>query len=149
MVKIMNRLVFVFLVLMALLIAVTTYNNVKEEEKQGVKVEEVAKQEKKIVKYIKMVATAYTAGVESTGKTPSDEGYGVTASGEIVQEGKTIACPKDMDFGTKVYIKEMNKTFECQDRGSAITSGRLDVYIASLDEALDFGVKEVSVLVEQ
>src|SRR5690606_7201420 len=31
--------------------------------------------------------TAYTAGAESTGKTPSDPAYGITASGEKVREG--------------------------------------------------------------
>ncbi|MBV2197433.1 hypothetical protein KQR56_09900 [Bacillus velezensis] len=36
--------------------------------------------------------TAYTAGVESTGKRPGDEGYGITADGSMVQEGITVAA---------------------------------------------------------
>ena len=91
--------------------------------------------------------TAYTAGEESTGKQPGDPGYGITASGNEVQEDQTLACPPSLSFGTKVHIPELDKTFTCEDRGSAITNGRLDVYIDDLDDALEFGVKELQVQV--
>jgi 3D (Asp-Asp-Asp) domain-containing protein len=89
--------------------------------------------------------TAYTAGKESTGKQPGDPGYGVTASGKEVQENRTLACPPSLAFGTKVHIPELNQTYTCEDRGSAITNGRLDVFVADLDDALEFGVKELQV----
>jgi 3D (Asp-Asp-Asp) domain-containing protein len=89
--------------------------------------------------------TAYTAGYESTGKQPGDPDYGITASGAEVQEGQTIACPESLSFGTELYIPYFDKTFTCEDRGSAITEGRLDIYIADLDEAVEFGVKELQV----
>ncbi|SET17519.1 3D (Asp-Asp-Asp) domain-containing protein [Salinibacillus kushneri] len=90
--------------------------------------------------------TAYTAGYESTGKHPGDPGYGVTASGTKVEEGRTVSCPASMDFGTKVYIPALDNTFTCEDRGGAITEGRLDVYKNDLEDALEFGVKELKVL---
>ncbi|WP_339226045.1 LysM peptidoglycan-binding domain-containing protein [Oceanobacillus sp. FSL K6-2867] len=89
--------------------------------------------------------TAYTAGYESTGKEPGDPAYGVTASGTEVQEGQTVACPESLAFGTKLYIPYFDKTFTCEDRGSAVTEGRLDVYMEDLDEALEFGVKDLQV----
>ncbi|MBP2080086.1 LysM peptidoglycan-binding domain-containing protein [Oceanobacillus polygoni] len=89
--------------------------------------------------------TAYTAGYESTGKEPGDPAYGITASGTEVQEGETIACPDSLSFGAKLYIPYFDKTFTCEDRGSAITEGRLDVYMEDLDEALEFGVKDLQV----
>lgn len=89
--------------------------------------------------------TAYTSGRESTGKTPSHPAYGITASGVKVEEGVTIACPKTMDFGTEVYIPYFDNTFECQDRGGAITEGKLDVYIEDLDAALKFGRRKLDV----
>ncbi|MDO6447872.1 LysM peptidoglycan-binding domain-containing protein [Oceanobacillus profundus] len=89
--------------------------------------------------------TAYTAGYESTGKEHGDPGYGITASGTEVQEGQTIACPDSLSFGTKLYIPYFDKTFTCEDRGSAVTEGRLDVYMEDLDEALEFGVKDLQV----
>ncbi|CDQ41368.1 MULTISPECIES: LysM peptidoglycan-binding domain-containing protein [Virgibacillus] len=89
--------------------------------------------------------TAYTAGYESTGKEPGDPGYGITASGAEVQEGQTVACPPDLSFGTKISIPYFDKTFTCEDRGGAITGDRLDVYMNDLDDALEFGVKELPV----
>jgi 3D (Asp-Asp-Asp) domain-containing protein len=91
--------------------------------------------------------TAYTAGYESTGKTPSHSEYGITASGKKVKENKTIACPKRMSFGTKIYIPYFDNTFTCEDRGSAITKGHLDVYIADLEEALEFGRQQLKVAI--
>ncbi|WP_405099956.1 LysM peptidoglycan-binding domain-containing protein [Oceanobacillus sp. FSL H7-0719] len=89
--------------------------------------------------------TAYTAGYESTKKRPGDPGYGITASGEIVQENHTIACPETLPFGTKIHIPTLEETYVCEDRGSAITNGRLDIYIADLEEALEFGVQNLQV----
>lgn len=91
--------------------------------------------------------TAYTAGYESTKKHPGDPAYGITASGEIVQENHTIACPQDLPFGTKIHIPKLEETYVCEDRGSAITNGHLDIYIEDLDDALEFGVQELQVKV--
>lgn len=89
--------------------------------------------------------TAYTAGKESTDKEVGDPGYGITASGNVVEEDRTIACPQSLDFGTSIYISELDKTFVCEDRGSAITSGHLDIYMEDLDDALEFGVQDLNV----
>jgi 3D (Asp-Asp-Asp) domain-containing protein len=91
--------------------------------------------------------TAYTAGYESTGKTPDHPEYGITASGVKAKENHTIACPKSMEFGTKVYIPYFDHTFVCEDRGGAITEGKLDVYMPGLQDALEFGRRELEVLV--
>jgi 3D (Asp-Asp-Asp) domain-containing protein len=82
--------------------------------------------------------TAYTAGEESTGKQPGDDGYGMTASGEHVRENYTLACPPSMAFGTRLEIEVVGERV-CADRGGAIKEGRLDVYIAGLEEARQFG----------
>ena len=90
--------------------------------------------------------TAYTAGYESTGKRPGDPYYGITASGEPVKEGVTVACPPSMPFGTKLEIESVGQRI-CQDRGGAITEGRLDVYFDDLKDALEFGRKTLNVRV--
>lgn len=90
--------------------------------------------------------TAYTAGYESTGKRPGDPYYGITASGEPVREGVTVACPPSMSFGTKLEIEGVGRRI-CQDRGGAITEGRLDVYFDDLNDALEFGRKTLNVRV--
>jgi len=82
--------------------------------------------------------TFYTAGYESTGKNKGDKAYGITASGTTVQENKTAACPKSMEFGTKLYIEGLGYRV-CEDRGGAIKDFRLDIYVESLEEALQLG----------
>jgi 3D (Asp-Asp-Asp) domain-containing protein len=88
--------------------------------------------------------TAYTAGEESTGKSPGDDGYGITASGEHVREDYTIACPPSMAFGTRLEIEGIGERV-CTDRGGKITEGRLDIYIPKLKDALAFGRQTVEV----
>ena len=48
--------------------------------------------------------SAYTAYEESTGRTPKDPLFGITASGERVKENYSAACPKELPFGTELYI---------------------------------------------
>lgn len=85
--------------------------------------------------------TAYTAGPESTGKSPGQTGYGITASGEPVQTGLTIACPPQINLYTKIEIEGIG-TRTCHDRGSAIKGNKLDLYIPDLQEAIQFGRQE-------
>ena len=86
--------------------------------------------------------TFYTAGYESTGKSPGDKGYGITASGSTAVEGNTIAMSKQFPFGTKVKIEGFPQTFTVQDRGGAIQGTDIDVFVTSLDRAVEFGRQE-------
>jgi 3D (Asp-Asp-Asp) domain-containing protein len=88
--------------------------------------------------------TAYTAYEESTGKSPSHPAFGITASGKRVQAGKTAACPPSMPFGTRIEIEGVGERV-CEDRGAAITEGRIDVYMPELNDALEFGRKRLKV----
>jgi 3D (Asp-Asp-Asp) domain-containing protein len=91
--------------------------------------------------------TAFTSGVESTGKRPSHPLYGVTASGNKVKEHYTAACPKSMPFGTKLYIPYFDNVFTCEDRGGLITEGHIDIYMKKLKDAQDFGRQQLEVQV--
>lgn len=68
---------------------------------------------------------------------------GVTASGNIATEGRTVAAPKILPFGTKIVLE--GKTLIVEDRGGAIHSDdgrlRLDVYFQEHKSALAFGRK--------
>lgn len=91
--------------------------------------------------------TAYTAGMESTGKSQSHPQYGITASGTEVLERRTLACPPSLEFGTRVYIPLFETVFTCEDRGSDITEGRLDVYMEDLYHAQEFGRRQLQVFI--
>lgn len=91
--------------------------------------------------------SAYTAGAESTLKTPAHPLYGITASGAAVIPNHTAACPPSLDFGTRVYVPARATIYECADRGSAITEGYLDIYMPDLDDARAFGRRELDVLI--
>jgi|GEM_PF-2457735 3D (Asp-Asp-Asp) domain-containing protein len=86
--------------------------------------------------------TAYTAGYESTGKTPSHPAYGITASGAKVKENFTIAVDPDViPLGSLVYIEGIGIR-KAEDTGSAIKGHKIDIYMPDLEEALKFGVKK-------
>ncbi|MEC3678177.1 3D domain-containing protein [Bacillus velezensis] len=87
--------------------------------------------------------TAYTSGYSSTGKSRNDADYGITASGERAVEGRTLACPPSLPFGTKVNIEGIGERV-CEDRGGAIQEGHLDLYMTSESEALSFGRRNLS-----
>jgi 3D (Asp-Asp-Asp) domain-containing protein len=88
--------------------------------------------------------TAYTAGEESTGKSPNDAGYGITASGKRVRAHHTAACPPSMALGTRLEIEGVGVRV-CEDRGGAITEGHIDVYMPQLKEARQFGRQRLKV----
>ncbi len=82
--------------------------------------------------------TAYTNGAESTGKSAGHPDYGITASGARTKTGRTIACPPSMEFGTRLSIEDIGVR-TCEDRGGAITEGHIDLYVAGVAEAREFG----------
>jgi uncharacterized protein YabE (DUF348 family)/3D (Asp-Asp-Asp) domain-containing protein len=85
--------------------------------------------------------TAYHAGFASTGKSKGDAGYGVTASGAIVKEGRTIAVdPKVIPIGWWVYIEGIGFR-RAEDTGSAIKGKKIDVYFDSESHVNKFGLK--------
>lgn len=78
------------------------------------------------------VVTAYCACALCTGHT-----HGITRSGVKAQAGVTVACEPAM-LGRVVYIAGVGKRV-CQDTGSKIKRGRLDLYVRTHEEAKQFG----------
>jgi 3D (Asp-Asp-Asp) domain-containing protein len=93
-----------------------------------------------------MVATAYTAGPESTGKSPGMPGYGITASGMRVRPGVVSVDPRVIPLGTQLYVEGYGYSIAA-DTGGAIKGNRIDVYMESLSDAYRWGRKTVQVYV--
>jgi len=90
--------------------------------------------------------TAYTAGVESTGKRPGDKGYGITATGTYVQEGRTISADwRILPKGTRVRIESLSGIYTVEDSGSAVKGHKIDLYISDLGRAKEWGKKTLKV----
>ena len=75
-------------------------------------------------------------------------GLGITANGECVVEGRTIAAAANIPFGTKIHIPELGQTYTVTDRGGAISRGRLDLYMDKRSDAIRFGVQELEVIIK-
>ena len=93
-------------------------------------------------KVVTMNTSAYTAS--TCGKAKGSAGYGRTASGSKAQSWYTIAAGKSYKMGTVVYIpyfknKPNGGWFVVQDRGGAISNNRIDVYMGTYNECINFG----------
>jgi 3D (Asp-Asp-Asp) domain-containing protein len=99
---------------------------------------------------VEVVATGYTAGVESTGKSPGHPGYGITYSGVKVRRDRvsTIAAdPRLFPIGTLLYIPGYGYGVVA-DTGSAIKGKRIDLYFETIREVYEqWGKRKVSVQV--
>lgn len=74
--------------------------------------------------------TGYDCCYDCCGKNPGDRGYGLTASGTYVMEGRTCAC-NDLPFGTVIYISRLG-FYVVEDRGG-MSNGNIDVYCNTHD----------------
>jgi len=70
----------------------------------------------------------------------------VTASGDKPIPGQTVAAAKDIPFGTRVWIEGVGIR-TVNDRGGAIKRGRLDLCMATKEEALQFGRQRRKVII--
>lgn len=97
-------------------------------------VKHVSKQEMEGIK-MQVGATAYYGDtITSTGVKP------------IV--GRTIAVdPKVIPYGTKVYIPQLNKVFIAEDCGSAIKGNRIDIFMNTYDECMNWGYKDITIII--
>ncbi|WP_379160927.1 3D domain-containing protein [Paenibacillus sp. sgz5001063] len=103
-----------------------------------------------IITSLKVTATGYTAGFESTGKTAKHPQYGITYSGVKVRRDKnavsTIAAdPKVIPLGSVLYIPGYGYAIVA-DTGSAIKGRKIDLYFSTTKQVYkEWGKKTVVV----
>ncbi|PLT34010.1 3D domain-containing protein [Bacillus sp. V5-8f] len=98
----------------------------------------------------KVVATGYTAGYESTGKTPGSPSYGITFSGVKVKRDLYSTIAADLEvfpLGTILFIPGYGYGVVA-DKGGAINGNELDLYFDTVDEVYDhWGKKTLDVYI--
>lgn len=92
-----------------------------------------------------IVATAYAPGPHDNGKWGN-----LTHLGTQVRPGIIAVDPKLIPLGSRVYIEFADGSgayATAEDTGGAIKGRRIDIAMASVDEAYDFGMQKVKVYV--
>lgn len=100
---------------------------------------------------IRMRATAYTADYASTGKSPGDAGFGITATGTVAKRSRgsysSVAVdPRVIPLGTKLYVEGYGYAI-AEDTGGAIKGNRIDLFFNSSSEVDNWGARWVNVYV--
>ncbi len=91
-------------------------------------------------------ATAYCSCEKCCDKDPSDEWYGITATGKRARWGTVAVDKRVVKLGSKLRIKGFpNTIFRAEDVGGAIKGKHIDVWFPSHSEALKFGVRDIIV----
>jgi 3D (Asp-Asp-Asp) domain-containing protein len=85
-------------------------------------------------KQISVTATAYTGG-------------GTTSTGTKARWGVIAVDPSVIPYGTRVYIPKLKQTFVAQDTGSAIKGNKIDIYMDSKSQAINWGVKNITLYI--
>lgn len=97
-----------------------------------------------------VLATGYTAGIESTGKSAGHPGYGITYSGVKVKRDLYSTIAADLTvypIGSILYIPDYGYGVVA-DKGSAITGNKVDLYYPTVEDVFaQWGKKEVEVYV--
>lgn len=90
--------------------------------------------------------TAYCACSECCGKSVWDPNYGITATGTVCEEGRTVAVdPEVIPMGSVLYIG--GNRYIAEDVGGAVQGRHIDIYFESHEDALEFGVQWADVYI--
>ncbi|SRR5699024_707137 len=98
----------------------------------------------------KVVATGYTAGVESTGKTSDHPEYGITYSGVKVKRDLYSTIAADLNIfpiGTILYIPDYGYGVVA-DKGGAIQGDKIDLFYDTVEDVFaQWGKRELDVYI--
>ena len=72
----------------------------------------------------------------------------ITSTGAIPKPYHTLAVdPKVIPYGSKVYIPSFNKIFIAEDCGSAIKGKKIDIFLPTRDDCIDFGRRDIKIFI--
>ncbi len=93
-------------------------------------------------------ATAYCSCEKCCDKDPSDEWYGITATGKEANWETVAVDRRIIKLGSILRIEGFyNTIFSAEDVGGTIKGNHIDIWFPSHEEALNFGVKKMAVYI--
>lgn len=89
-----------------------------------------------------VIVTAYSSTPDQTDSSPF-----ITASGTYVRDG--IVAANFLKFGTRVKFPQLygDKVFVVEDRMAPKNSHKIDIWMPSRDQAIEFGVKKTEMII--
>lgn len=75
-------------------------------------------------------------------------GHQLTSTGGYAKVKRTIAVdPKVIPYGSKIYIPELEFIGIAEDCGSAIKQNRIDIFMATESQCIQWGIKNITVYI--
>lgn len=116
------------------------YSNTKKVTKQQVK-----KQSSKVSKSNKVVSASSLSGNTVTVNATAYSGDTITSTGTVPKWGTIAVDPSVIPYGTKVYIPMFDKVFIAEDCGGAIKGNKIDIFMNSEQDSLNFGRRNIQI----
>ena len=117
------------------------------EESIVIETTEVVETESEPEEVLKSLGTFKLTAYCPCTKCCGENAKGITSTGTIATEGRTIAVdPRIIPYGTEVIIN--GYTYIAEDCGGAIKSNRIDIFFENHSEALEFGVQRAEVFIK-
>lgn len=114
----------------------------KESERQRQELDRITREASRSGNRRMMEISYYTPAADENG------GYDGTSSGAPLTVGRTIAAGPGIPFGTRIFIPGVGWRV-VEDRGSAITDGRIDVLVEDKEIAYANGRHMAQVVIER
>ena len=150
-------------VLAIILVAITVFcngfkptNTYAQESNSNTRIEEMTNQRKVID--VKRNNTGTSTNITVNGKTykarkmqvkaTAYAGHQLTSTGGYAKVNRTIAVdPRIIPYGSKIYIPELNYIGVAEDCGSAIKQNRIDIFMATESQCIQWGIRNITIYI--
>ena len=118
----------------------------QEEAKKNAQIKVSTKEQvNKVVNQNQAVSSSNVSGRTITVNASAYSGDGITSTGTKPKWGTIAVDPKVIPYGTKVYIPMYDKVFIAEDCGGAIKGNKIDIYMNSTQECVNFGRRNIEI----
>ena len=150
-------------VLTIILVAITIFcngfkptNTYAQENNSNTRIEEMTNQRKVID--VKRNNTGTSTNITVNGKTyrarkmdvkaTAYAGHQLTSTGGYAKVNRTIAVdPRIIPYKSKIYIPELNYIGVAEDCGSAIKGNRIDIFMVTESQCIQWGIKNITIYI--